>query len=85
MQAKRDGWCRVAVELPRTVTMADLERVELAGLGRGRAVVSEVRKVLVLDADFQPQVLPITWQGEGRLSREEDRVIIYSLPPEATP
>lgn len=81
LQAERDGWCRVAVELPRAVTVDDIERLELFGLGRGDARVTAVRKVVVLDADYQPQFLPITWEGEGELRRDEDRVTVYGIKP----
>ena len=81
LQAERNGWCRVAVELPRPVTMADIERVDFAGLGRGSAHVSAVRKVVALDAEFQPQVLPLTWEGEGVLRHDQDRVTVYGIRP----
>jgi hypothetical protein len=88
LQAERDGWCRVAVELPRAVTYDDLERVELFGLGHGKATVKAVRKVLVLDSSYLPVYFPITWQGSGRLTRNEDRVTIMglgSVPPADRP
>src|SRR5690606_27498205 len=36
LQAKRDGWCRVAVELPRPISLSDVERLEFSGLGGGQ-------------------------------------------------
>jgi hypothetical protein len=81
LQAERNGWCRVAIELPRRVTMDDIERIDLVGLGHGNAVVREVRKVMVLDDRFQPVFFPITWEGEGALRRDEDRVTVYGIAP----
>jgi hypothetical protein len=81
LQAERDGWCRVAVELPRAVGLDDIERLEFSGLGGGQAVVTAVRRVMVLNAEFQPTFLPITWEGEGQLRREEDRVTVYGIKP----
>lgn len=81
LQAKRDGWCRVAIELPRPVGLDDIERLELTGLGGGEAVVTGVRRVMVLNTEFQPTYLPIAWEGEGRLRHESDRVTIYGIQP----
>lgn len=81
LQAERQGWCRVAVELPRPVTMDDIERIDFVGLGRGSATVRELRKVMVLDANFVPQFFPIAWQGEGPIRRDEDRVTVYGIRP----
>lgn len=81
LQAERDGWCRVAVELPRSVGLSDIERLEFTGLGGGRARIESVRKVIVLNSAFEPTVLPVTWEGPGDLKRNEDRVTFYGIHP----
>lgn len=77
----RTGWGRVAVELPRPVTAADIERIAIVGLGRGSATVTEVRKALVLDSDLAPVALPVAWKGEGRLRDDRDEVVVYRSAP----
>lgn len=77
LTAARTGWCRVAVELPKAVTMDDLAAVDLVGPGRGQAVVHAVRRVLTLDAAFQPVILPITWNGEALIDEDADKVRVF--------
>jgi hypothetical protein len=77
MGANRSGWVRVAVELPRAITAADIERLEISGPGSGSAVVEGVRQVEVLDHDFLPVVFPITWTGAATLKHDGDRLVFF--------
>jgi hypothetical protein len=75
--ANRSGWVRVAVELPRAVTAADVERLEISGPGSGSSVVEGVRQVQVLDRSFMPVVFPITWKGSAVLKHDDDKLVFY--------
>lgn len=77
----RTGWGRMAVELPRPVTAADIEQISIVGLGRGSATVNEVRKALVLNADLAPTALPVSWKGEGQLRSDKDQVVVFRAAP----
>jgi hypothetical protein len=77
MGANRSGWVRVAVELPRAITAADIERLEISGPGSGSAVVEGVRQVEVLDHDFLPVVFPISWTGAATLKHDGDRLVFF--------
>jgi len=77
LTAERTGWCRVAVELPKPITLGEIEALDLVGLGRGTAVVTGVRRVLTLDAAFMPVIHPITWVGDQTLAADSDRVRFY--------
>lgn len=62
-----DGWCRTSVELPRPVTLPEIGRLEIVGTALGSAKVTNVRKVVALDADYMPMVLPVQWVGEATI------------------
>lgn len=82
LTAARNGWCRVAVELPRAVRLEDLATLDLVGPGRGQAIVHGVRRVLTLDPTYQPVVLPITWTGEATIDEDADKVRVFEAPSE---
>jgi DNA-directed RNA polymerase subunit L len=71
------GWNRVGVEMPHPVSQSEIARVDVVGVGPGSAIVSEVRKVMTLSAEFEPQILPITWHGDIKLGGGADRVPAY--------
>ncbi len=77
LTAARTGWCRVAVELPRAVRLEDVAAIDLVGPGRGEAIVHGVRRVLTLDAAYQPVILPLTWAGEAMIDEDADKVRVF--------
>ena len=81
LTAARTGWCRVAVELPRSARLDDLASIDLVGPGRGQAIVHGVRRVLALDEAYQPVILPITWAGEALIDDDADRVRVFEAVP----
>ncbi|MDB5099681.1 MAG: hypothetical protein JWM80_4102 [Cyanobacteria bacterium RYN_339] len=77
LTANRSGWVRVAVELPRAIGPADIERLDLGGPGSGTSVVEGVRQVQILDHDYLPVVFPISWKGSATLKNDDDRLVFY--------
>ena len=77
LTAARAGWCRVAVELPRAVRLEDLASIDLVGPGRGQAIIHGVRRVMTLDAQYPPVILPITGTGEATIDEDADKVRVF--------